>query len=185
MAWMDTLVAQYPHAYNVNVGNSHEGRAIRGVRINIGGGQKNQVVLEGTMHAREWISTATTCWILNELLTSTDAATQQLAQTFEWIIIPVTNPDGYVYTWTTDRMWRKTRRPSNALCFGADPNRNWGERWNQGGASTNPCSETYAGPNAFSEPESRLLSEYLTSLPRLSAYFAFHGNFQISILNDR
>ena len=28
---------------------------------------------------------------------------------FEWHIIPVLNPDGYVHTWTRDRMWRKNR----------------------------------------------------------------------------
>ena len=48
--------------------------------------------------------------------------------------------DGYEYSRTYDRMWRKTRstnRGSN--CVGADPNRNWGYNWGGKGASTNPC----------------------------------------------
>jgi len=28
-------------------------------------------------------------------------------------------------------------------CKGSDPNRNWGYRWGEKGASSNPCSETY------------------------------------------
>lgn len=76
-------------------------------------------------------------------------------------------------------MWRKTRRPSNLLCFGADPNRNWDYHFNEGGASSNPCSDTYAGPNAFSEPETKQLSDYLKGMPRLSAYFSFHAYGQM------
>lgn len=174
---MDQLVSQFTYVYHVNVGLSWEGRELRGVRINIGGGEKSQVVLEGTMHAREWISTATTTWILNELLTSSDPEVQQLAQDFEWIILPITNPDGYSFTHTNDRLWRKTRQPSNLLCTGADPNRNWDEQWNQGGASSNGCSDIFAGRAPFSEPETRALSDYLLTLPRLSAYFAFHGKY--------
>lgn len=28
-----------------------------------------------------------------------------------------------------DRLWRKTRSPQG-LCYGVDPNRNWGFHWN-------------------------------------------------------
>lgn len=81
------------------------------------------------MHAREWISGATSTYILNELLTSTDPAVIDIAENFDWYIFPVTNPDGYAYTHTNDRMWRKTRYPFTATCYGADPNRNWGHQW--------------------------------------------------------
>ena len=30
---------------------------------------------------------------------------------FDFYIIPVLNPDGYKYSWTTNRMWRKNMRP--------------------------------------------------------------------------
>lgn len=127
--WMDSLVAQFPASVShIRYGKSYENRDLRGVKINIGGGDKKGVLFEGTMHAREWISTATTTWMVNELLKSTDTATQDLAKSYIWYVFPVTNPDGYAYTWTRDRQWRKTRRPSNAICFGADPNRNFDVR---------------------------------------------------------
>ncbi|CRL02092.1 CLUMA_CG015125, isoform A [Clunio marinus] len=178
--WLDSLVETYPGIVShVNVGKSYQSRDIRGVKVNIGGGQKNSVVLEATIHAREWISTATTTWMLNELLTSTDPEVQDIAKSFEWYVFPVTNPDGYVYTWTTNRSWRKTRKPSNAICFGADPNRNWDNHFAEGGASTNPCSDLYAGSAPFSEPETKALSEYLRTIPNLVGYFAFHAYGQM------
>lgn len=178
--WFDLLVAQYPgEVTHVNIGKSYEGRDIRGVKVNLGGGVKKTVVFEGTIHAREWISSATTTWMVNELLTSSDPEVQMLARTYEWIVLPVVNPDGYVYTWTKDRTWRKTRRPSNLLCFGADPNRNWDNHFNEGGSSKNPCSDIYAGNFPFSEPETKQLSDYILTIPNLTAYFAFHAYGQM------
>lgn len=123
--WMTGLVAEFPGKVTPFVaGISYEGREIRGVKVNLNGGSgKRAIVLEGTMHAREWISTATTTWLLNEILRSNDAELRELANYYDWYVIPVANPDGYEYTWTKDRSWRKTRRPSNLICFGADPNR--------------------------------------------------------------
>jgi len=34
---------------------------------------------------------------------------------------------------------------------GVDANRNWGFHWNEGGSSYDKCSDTYHGPEAFSE----------------------------------
>lgn len=181
--WLDYLVATYPNAVSrIQIGKTYEGRDVRGVKVNIGGGTKKSVVFEGTMHAREWISTATTTWMLNELLTSSDPNIQTLARNYEWYVIPVANPDGYSYTWTNDRSWRKTRRPSNALCFGADPNRNWDNHFAQSGASTNPCSDTFAGAAPFDQPETLALSNFFKSIPNLAGYFAFHAYGQLMML---
>lgn len=128
------------------------------------------------LYYREWITSATATWFINELLTSRDLVVRDLAENIDWYIIPVLNVDGFVYTHTTDRMWRKTRQPTSSLCFGTDPNRNFDYLWFTGGASNNPCSETYAGPNAFSEPETRALSTYYDSMHKnVSAYISFHS----------
>ena len=46
-------------------------------------------------------------------------------------------------------------------CIGVDANRNWGEGWNSGGSSGNSCSETFHGPEAFSEVENRNVRDFL------------------------
>lgn len=44
------------------------------------------------------------------------------------------------------------------------------------GASDNPCSETYAGPYAFSEVETRALSDFLQPIGRqINIYLSFHS----------
>ena len=47
-----------------------------------------------------------------------------------FVFVPVFNPDGYEYSHTTDRLWRKTRTNfTSSECLGADPNRNWNVSW--------------------------------------------------------
>jgi murein tripeptide amidase MpaA len=60
------------------------------------------------MHAREWISTAVATYILNQLVEKNENYTRLLDIT-DWIIMPIANPDGYEFTHTEDRLWRKTR----------------------------------------------------------------------------
>lgn len=182
---MESLNSSFPSDVNLfSIGNSYEGRSINGLRVNIGGGNgKKQIIFEGTIHAREWISTATVTWIMNEFLTSTDPEVKQLASTYEWFFFPVINVDGYAYTWSTDRLWRKTRKPSvNLLCTGVDPNRNWNNHFNEVGSSTNPCSDIYAGQYPFSEPETLQFSQFISSLNNLVGYFDFHAFGQYLML---
>lgn len=76
-------------------------------------------------------------------------------------------------------MWRKTRTPYGS-CYGADPNRNWGYRWNTGGASSNPCSDTFAGPNPFSERSTSTMSQFFTGISsRVVGYISFHSYSQL------
>lgn len=58
------------------------------------------------MHAREWIGTAVATYILSQLI---EKNATKLLKTTDWMILPVANPDGYEFSHTGDRLWRKTR----------------------------------------------------------------------------
>ncbi|CAH2043874.1 unnamed protein product, partial [Iphiclides podalirius] len=45
----------------------------------------------------------------------------------DWYLVPVVNPDGYAYTHTNDRLWRKNRARIGNSPVGVDLNRNFGE----------------------------------------------------------
>ncbi|XP_623922.2 zinc carboxypeptidase [Apis mellifera] len=178
-AYLDYLAKANPKVEVVVGGKTYEGRQIKGVKLNFGT-NKPGIFLEGGIHAREWITPATLLYITNELLHSNNTDVRALAESHNWYIFPIFNPDGYVYTHTTNRLWRKTRKPYGLLCYGTDPNRNWGYKWMSGGASTNPCSETYAGSSAFSDVETKSLSEFISSISnKFSAYVAFHSYSQL------
>lgn len=47
------------------------------------------------------------------------------------------------------------------ICYGTDPSRNFNTQWNMEGSSNSPCSDFYAGPKPFSEPETKALASFL------------------------
>jgi len=98
----------------------------------------------------------------------------------EWTLVPIVNADGYEYTFSTNRMWRKNRRlDTKTGCYGVDNNRNWDYKWNTGGSSTNPCDDTYCGPSPFSEPENTALAKYMQSHTNIEGYIDFHAYSQL------
>lgn len=178
--WLDTIVSKYPkQATAIVAGRTYEGREIRGVKLSYKSGNPG-IFIEGGIHAREWISPATATFLLNTLLTSKEESVREVAENYDWYIFPNTNPDGYVYTHKTDRLWRKTRQPYGAYCYGADPNRNWDFHWNEKGTSNYPCSNIFAGSAPFSEIEARTYSEYLRSLSgKLLIFIGLHSYSQL------
>ncbi|KAL9927061.1 zinc carboxypeptidase [Glossina fuscipes fuscipes] len=180
--WLDDILLTYPNVTEgFIIGNSYENRSIRGIKI--AHKQDNPgIFIESNIHAREWITSATATWFINALLTSQDEEVRDLAENYNWYIIPVLNVDGFVYTHERDRLWRKTRQPTLASdCVGTDPNRNFDSNWMaNGGASGNPCEETYAGPQPFSEYETTALAEFLKSIQDdINIYLAFHSYSQL------
>ncbi|XP_018369901.1 PREDICTED: zinc carboxypeptidase-like [Trachymyrmex cornetzi] len=177
---LDDLAKQYPKIVQTVVGGqTYEGRQIKGVKVSFKANNPG-VFIEGGIHAREWISVATVMYILHELLKSDNSEIRALAESHDWYIFPSFNPDGYVYTHTKNRLWRKTRKQYSSFCYGSDPNRNWGYKWNTGGSSNSACSETYAGNAPFSEIETKTMSKYIDSISgKLYAYIAFHSYSQL------
>ena len=116
---------------------------------------------------------------------------------FDFYITPIVNPDGksnlrsiyrttpnhilgFVYTQTTDRLWRKNRQTvSSSTCIGRDNNRNWPYKWEvAGGASTSPCSETYKGLAAADAPENKGLITQTNTIKAANGirlYIDFHS----------
>jgi len=186
-AFLDSLISSYPSLVtSINVGTSYEGRQIRGVKVTStrNAGSKKGMALVAGVHCREWIGIATVNYMLNELVTKygTDANVTSMMDTIEWTIIPVANPDGYVFTFTNgNRLWRKNRQPNpGSSCYGTDLNRNWPFKWNTGGSSNLPCSDTYHGPSAGSAPETKALSDYLAkNSAKLQGYLDYHAYSQL------
>lgn len=168
LAWLNDLAGTYPsQAKIVTAGNSLQGRPITGIHIfgSGGAGKKPAVVLHGTVHAREWVTTMTVEYFAFLLLTqyASNPETKAFVDKYDFVIFPVVNPDGFVYTQTNDRLWRKNRQSTaGSTCLGHDINRNWPFMWAvSGGASTNPCAQDFKGTSAGDAPETQALSSWL------------------------
>lgn len=130
--WLHETIDSNPEVVKpALMGHTWEGRPIEGVHINYGKNKANTTIfIESNIHSREWITSATSTWIINQLLHSVDPEVRFVAENFQWYIFPCVNPDGYVYTHTTNRMWRKTRsRRPGSSCYGIDGNRNFKYSW--------------------------------------------------------
>ncbi|KAF2005168.1 hypothetical protein P154DRAFT_353920 [Amniculicola lignicola CBS 123094] len=168
----------------ITAGASVAGRPLTGIHIwgSGGKGSKPAVLFHGNVHAREWITSKTAEYMAWQLLTkySTNTTVKALVDKFDFYIMPVVNPDGFVYSQTNDRLWRKNRQTvSGNSCVGRDINRNWPYKWEvTGGASTDPCSETFKGRAAGDAPENKGLVAQVNALRDLrgiSLYIDFHS----------
>jgi murein tripeptide amidase MpaA len=127
------------------------------------------VVFLATYHAREWAATEMALRLLVFLADSLAArpgGAALLASRDVWVI-PVVNPDGYQYTFTDQRLWRKNRRPTGGSSVGVDLNRNHAGffAYDDEGSSPEPFSEVYRGPSAESEPETRAIAAFHRAHP--------------------
>lgn len=124
----------------------------------------------------------TTEYLIYNLLTTkgSDSTVATLLNKYDFYLFPVVNPDGFVYTQTSDRMWRKSRQATTSpSCVGVDLNRNWPNKWTGSGSSTSPCSETYRGPSQGSAPEIKGLIAFQNALkPKPKFYMDFHAYAQ-------
>ena len=160
-----------------SVGASYEGRPILVVKIGPASddpGRPN-VLFIATHHAREWITTAVAMKLIRWLADSGGAA---LATHDVWVM-PVENPDGYQYTFSNERYWRKNRRPNAGGTYGVDPNRNYPAFWglDEVGSSSLEYAETYRGTGPASEPETQAVMAFHAAHPPILSlsYHSYGG----------
>lgn len=175
----DGIVAANPAvATRISVGTSLgdqplalPGKDIFAVRITappvMGEPERPVVVINGCQHAREWISPMSVTFCVQEFAQGygVDQRITDILDKVEIHFIPVVNPNGYDYTFTSNRFWRKNRRSNGVGGVGVDLNRNWPTAWNNGqSTSTNGGNDLYVGPAPLSEPESALVAAYIENL---------------------
>ncbi len=187
-ARLEQLAAAHPQLATLSTaGTSIQNRAIPMIRITGPGptADRPAFLLNANQHAREWITPMSAMYIVDRLLETygTDPRITAIVNSIDFYIVPCANPDGYEYSRNTNSQWRKNRRDNPGSCFGVDLNRNWGYQWgyNNTGSSGDPCSGTFRGSAAFSEPESTALkglSDMLAAQNRLRVHWDIHSNGQ-------
>ncbi len=188
-SYIENITTVHPDMANVNViGQSIEGRDMFAITVSAPDSPENPradrpvVYTFSTVHAREWIAPMTTSYYASKLVEDydTDPRVRAILDSTRIVIVPMGNPDGYAYTWSTDRHWRKNRRHNGGSSFGVDINRNWGYEWGGPGSSGNPSSNTYRGTGPFSEPETiALLNVALILGDSLIAHMEYHSYSQL------
>jgi len=184
--FLDYLETTYDYVSTEEIGLSYEGRAMRLAKVCKGEcGNKPAIWIDGGIHAREWVSPATVTWMLKALVENSDNSTSDLLDGLDWYILPSHNPDGYAFSRSDNRMWRKTRSDNGGWlhCKGVDPNRNWGFHWNEGGTSNDRCQDTYHGPEAFSEVENVVVRNFIAARQeQIIFYNSLHSYSQLILL---
>ncbi|HRX86570.1 MAG TPA: M14 family zinc carboxypeptidase [Phycisphaerae bacterium] len=184
--FMNELASRYPNlATMIDIGTSIDGRTIWAMRIanDAVAGNKPGALYFSCVHAREWITTTIPPYFAKHVLESygNDVVITDMVDHTEIFLVPVSNPDGYEFCWTDDRLWRKNRAINSNGTIGVDINRNWSEAWgiDDDGSSGSPSSATYRGPAPFSEPETRALRDVVLNHPNIRTMLDIHSFSQL------
>ncbi|MED6262176.1 hypothetical protein ATANTOWER_015636 [Ataeniobius toweri] len=184
-AWIDSTASSNPTLVSKQViGNTFEGRPL--ILLKIGKSStstKPAIFMDCGFHAREWIAPAFCQWFVKEAVETygSDTEMTSLLNDMDVYVMPVFNVDGYVFSHTNNRMWRKTRsKISGTSCIGTDPNRNFDAGWCTIGASSDPCSDTFCGKTPESEIETKTVADFIRSnKSTIKAYITVHSYSQL------
>ncbi|NWV07067.1 CBPA1 Carboxypeptidase, partial [Ptilonorhynchus violaceus] len=181
--WMDILVEDHPNLVSkIQIGQSYENRPLYVLKFSTGGLNRPAIWLDTGIHSREWITQATGVWTANKIAEEygQDPSVTAILDSMDIFLEIVTNPDGFAFTHSSNRLWRKTRSiNAGSRCVGVDPNRNWDAGFGEAGASGSPCAETYRGPYANSEPEVKSIVDFVKSHGNIKAFISIHSYSQL------
>lgn len=160
-AFLQEIHQRFPEITKlVSLGKSSEGRDIMGLKISdnaeLDEAEESRILFNGMHHAREVMTPEVGVDII-EYLTSrykSDDKVTAWVDSYEIFVVPMLNVDGNNKVWGGSAMWRK----NTAYGYGVDINRNYPHKWGTcNGSSGSTWSDTYRGPSAGSEPETKAL----------------------------
>ncbi|PAA56805.1 hypothetical protein BOX15_Mlig005120g1 [Macrostomum lignano] len=181
------------------IGSAYEGRKLIVLRIEKSqtDKQKRKVWIDGGIHAREWISPATVLYMADVLISKGlnrrmwTPEVVALLDYYDFLMLPLYNPDGYEYSHSHYRFWRKNRQtngghPSQSrVCRGVDLNRNYGYKWGGSGSSSDPCQDNYRGTGPFSAMESAAVKRFVeqeNSDKKILLFLSYHSYGQYVLM---
>ena len=178
------LAAKNPDIASVfSIGKTVQGRDIWCLRVNTsvkgnGPSDKPGAFFMGNIHAREHLADEVpllfASWLMDH---RNDPEIKNYISTLDIFIIPMANPDGVEYDIKDGQYqyFRKNMEKNSDGSFGVDLNPNFDSWWCREGASHYPPSDTYCGPKAFSEPESRDIRDFFLAHKNIKTHISYHS----------
>ncbi|MXQ94632.1 hypothetical protein E5288_WYG013883 [Bos mutus] len=184
VAWTEKMVHKHPKMVSrIKIGTTVEDNPLYVLKIAGKDKRRKAIFMDCGIHAREWISPAFCQWFVYQATKTygKNKIMTKLLDRMNFYVLPVFNVDGYIWSWTQNRMWRKNRsRNQNSKCIGTDLNRNFNVSWNSFPNTNDPCQEIYRGPAPESEKETKAVSDFIRShLKSIKAYITFHSYSQM------
>ncbi|XP_069077672.1 carboxypeptidase O [Pleurodeles waltl] len=186
--WMNDLESVYKQLVTQHsMGMTFEARPMNYLKISKPSPSAKKIIwMDCGIHAREWITPAFCQWFVKEIVQNHqhDPKIQMLLENVDVYVLPVYNVDGYVYSWTTDRLWRKSTAPQyNGTCLGTDLNRNFDIMWGSVDVASNCSSEEFCGTKPASEPETKAVVNFVKSKKsQIICYLSIHSFGQVILI---
>ena len=157
---------------------------------------KKQIVVNASLHAREYLNTYFVMEILEQYLNNYTKKSAKIGMTYEKLfnevalyIIPMANPDGVTIAQygpskinnktlrknVTKMLGRKSYRTWKANARGVDLNRNFPSGWGKSPKTNKAGAMYYAGSKAASEKETKILMKFMNSLSNPVANINYHS----------
>ncbi|MBI2520695.1 MAG: zinc carboxypeptidase [Bdellovibrio sp.] len=183
-AFLQQVNQRFPEITKLeSIGKSVEGRDIWALKISdnasINEPEESKIFFNGMHHAREVMTPEIMIDLIEKLTQgygSDDTITNWVESNEVWVV-PMLNVDGNNRVWTSNSMWRK----NVAYGQGVDINRNYPYKWGScNGSSGSTWSDTYRGPAAGSELETKAVME-LVSRTRPVFSISYHSYSELVI----
>ena len=138
--------------------------------------KKSGILFTGMHHAREPVAMMMNLYIILHLISLPSSFRNYLLNNINIYFIPIINIDGYIYN---SEQYEKTKNIKNCMArknrnpyqsknckndsIGIDLNRNYDYffGYDNFGSSSKPCEEDFRGKEAFSEPETKNIKNFI------------------------